>query len=332
LSRFDTAETDKVAELLQSAGFGVSSAACHTAKNPDLHVTGRERFWAEVKALADTPQIKSFDLAHEYFACRLKTISCAVDLYVSEQAKHREYKLLLDLITKSSTNDKLPAFALLSDAYNSQAAHRYELQFASGNRTKIIAYLNKELRIVAPWQLENPTFGQTFDFKSGGNNERRQLRSYADEFLIGAHLYQMDGHRGLVGTTHAKGMWQSTSQKRLRRDVAKANQQFSASCKSEDLPGVVFLVGYASVQTFVSALLGDTMVAVPTHNGEAELAYYGRNGVLKRHQNTHISATYLLSRDNIYFLANPFARQPIKNFLPDALVIYINDKGEVIIP
>jgi len=198
LPRFDTTETDKVAELLQQAGFTVSSPARHMAKNPDLIVSGRKRFWAEVKALADAPQVKDFGLAHEYFAPRLKQMSFAVDLYVSEQAKHREYKLLHRLIIKSTVKDNFPAFVLLSDGYDSQTVHRYELEFKSGQQMQIAAHLNKELRIVAPWQLDSPIFGQTFDLQSGGNTESRQLRSFADEFLLGARLYLMAGHCGLL--------------------------------------------------------------------------------------------------------------------------------------
>ena len=290
------------------------------------------QFWAEVKGLADSSQVQGFELARVYLAPRLKELPCAVDLYASEQADHREYKLLHHLIRNALAGDSLPAFALLSDGYTSKAVYRYKLAFRSGQLVPITAHLKPDVRIVAPWQLDRPTFGQIFELHTDSNMQTRTLRNYTDEFLVGAHLFPTAGHCGLLGTRHSKGMWRSTNQTRLRRDVAKANQQFSAACELENLPGVVFLVGYASAQAFVSALLGDTMIAVPTRDGETELAYYGRNGALKRQQNTHVSAAYLLSGDNIYFFANPFARQPIDNILPDAHVISINDKGEVIVP
>jgi hypothetical protein len=330
LGRFDTAETDRVAELLEKAGFGVAGCTRHDAKNPDLRVDGPVQFWAEVKGLADSPQIRGFELAREYLAPRMKELPCAVDLYISEQAKHYEYKLLYQLIKQSLSDRRWPSFALLSDGYIPNVVHSYTLEFRSGQNVSILAYLNHNRQIVAPWQIDSPVFGQAFDLKTGKELQNQKLRNYAEEFLVGAHLYQHASYSGLVGTTHTRGMWKSTSQPRFRRDVAKANKQISAACKLEDLPGVVFLVGYGSRTAFVCALLGDAMIAVPSGTDETARAYYGRNGAFRRDRNTHISAAYLLNGEDIYFLANPFSRHKIESVLPQAQIISIDEKGYVI--
>jgi hypothetical protein len=329
LGRFDTAETDRVAELLEKAGFEVVGPVSHNTKNPDLHVSGPVQFWAEVKGLADSPEVRGFDLAREYLAPRLKDLPCAVDLYVSQQAKHYEYKLLYRLINRSISDRRWPSFAILSDGYVPKVIHNYTLDFRSGKSVSFFAHLNHARQIVAPWQIDSPVYGQAFDLRTGEESQTQRLRNYSEEYLIGAHLYQAAPYTGLIGTTHAKGAWKSTSQPRFRRDISKANQQISTACKLEDLPGVVFLVGYGSRTAFVCALLGDAMIAVP-NAAEAGGAYYGRNGVFRRDQNTHVSAAYLLTGEEIYFLANPYSLHKIENVLPQAQIISIDENGYVI--
>lgn len=323
MNQFDTPETDRVADLLRRAGFDLTAPAGNKTKNPDLRVDGRQRFWVEVKALADPEQIKAFELARQYLAPRIKEAPCAIDLYVCEQARYREFKLLHKLFLKSCYEQKWPSFVLLSDKYAHANIHSYELTFEPGRNVSILAYLDDNLQIVAPWQLDPPIFGQEFRLEPEGR--QITLRRYSDEFLIGAHLYQHPSLTGLLGTSPSKGAGKSNSQARFRRDVPKANKQISEACKLEDLPGIVFLVGFASRTTFVSALLGDLMIAFPT--GEAR---YGKNGVFRRHKNRHISAAYLLSGDHIYFLANPFARRPVENCIADAHVISVDDDGCVL--
>jgi hypothetical protein len=143
LGRFDTAETDRVAELLEKAGFEVVGPVSHNAKNPDLRVSGPVQFWAEVKGLADSPEVRGFDLAREYLAPRLKDLPCAVDLYVSQQAKHYEYKLLYHLIKRSISDRRWPSFALLSDGYVPKVVHNYTLDFRSGQSVSFLAFLGR---------------------------------------------------------------------------------------------------------------------------------------------------------------------------------------------
>lgn len=330
LGRFDTAETDQVAELLERAGFNVASPNDLKSKNPDLLVSGREpRFWSEVKSLSDPPQLESFELARVYLAPRLRQVPCAVDLFVSEQARHKEYKLLLRLITRALATNQLPSFALLADAYEPMAVHTYTLQIRLSEPVSIFGHLNAQQKIVVPWQIGEPVFGQPFVLRSGDKSINNILRSYSDECALGAHLYRYPPHTGLVSTTHSRGMWASTNQTRLRRDVSKANQQIAAACKLEKLPGVLFLVGRTSLTTFLTAVLGDAMIPVPSTPGEASIRYYGKNGAFRRNQNTHVSAAYLLSGDDVFFLANPFAQYRIDNFLPKARVITIDEYGNV---
>jgi hypothetical protein len=330
LARFDTPETDRVAELLEEAGFNVAGLSGNKAKNPDLRVDGAQQFWAEVKGLADTPQERGFELAREYLAPKLKDLPCAVDLYVSETAKHHEYKLLHQLIKRLLSDSRWPSFAVLSDGYVSSTQWSYELKFRSKQSLSFLGHLNGNTQIVAPWQIGSPAFGQIFNLKANGKPETRTLRNFSEEFLIGAHLYEAPPHTGLVQTTHSRGMWKSTSQLRFRRDISKANKQISVACKQEPLPGVVFLVGYGSRTAFVTALLGDAMIAVPGAANETARGYYGRNGAFRKSQNTHVSAAYLLNGEEIFYLANPFAPLKIKNILPQAQVISIDSNGYVI--
>jgi len=249
--------------LLEGAGFNVAGASNLKSKNPDLLVSGRQlRFWSEIKSLSDPPQIESFELARIYLAPRLRKVPCAVDLYVSEQARHKEYKLLLHLITRSLAMNQFPSFALLADGYEPAAAYTYTLQIRSNEPISIFGHLNAHQRIVVPWQIGEPVFGQPFALLSSDKSTNSILRRYADECTLGAHLYLHPSYTGLIGTTHSRGAWASSSQIRLRRDVSKANQQIAAAYKIEKLPGVLFVVGDASPTAFLTALLGDAMIAV----------------------------------------------------------------------
>ena len=72
------------------------------------------------------------------------------------------------------------------------------------------------------------------------------------------------------------------------------------------------------------------MISVPAAGDETAHAYYGRNGTFRKGQNSHVSAAYLLNGEEIFFLANPFARLKIGNVLPHAQIISVDDNGYVI--
>jgi hypothetical protein len=330
---FDTPETALVAEILAGAGFNIDQNTLPTSsRNPDLLVRGRLDFWAEVKALADPLQLVAMGRAHDYFKPRLEDVPFAADLHVDLDAAGAEYRRLCQLIVAQDA-DIFTSTTVFICAKADESKYRasYELEMQDGSRQKYVGFLRRVDEVVVPWWSGEPRFGQQYAITIDGITEQRVLRSHGDTVVIGARLRPAE-RGGLFSTGLSDGAWESTDMRRIRRDVAKANRQISSACATESLAGVVFLVGRISERTLAAAMLGDLTVTFSTSSDHPSRSFYGRNGIFRPRQNTHVSCVYSVRSDAITFIGNPFAQRPIDNFLPSARAIAIDSDGTVTLP